>query len=111
MEYLASLIHIYFWDTEQTQNLQLVGVSPYENSVEFRKPTHKNFTSGHYEYFNILCEIWSLYGDEYSSRGLLSCDTVQWCGRIPTFRRSMLPSSSRWSDCGLEVDIDTGLGV
>jgi hypothetical protein len=29
-----------------------------------------------------------------SSRGLLGCDAMQCCGRIPTFRRSMLPPSS-----------------
>jgi hypothetical protein len=32
----------------------------------------------------------------YSNRGLQDCDTVQWFGRIPTFRRTMLPPSSGW---------------
>jgi hypothetical protein len=27
----------------------------------------------------------------FSSRGVMGCDTVQCCGRIPTFRRTMLP--------------------
>jgi hypothetical protein len=31
-----------------------------------------------------------------SNRGLLGCDTMLCCGRIPTFRRSMLPTSSPW---------------
>jgi len=31
-----------------------------------------------------------------SSRSLLGCDTME-CGRVPTFRKSMLPPSSRWS--------------
>jgi len=31
-----------------------------------------------------------------SSPGLLSCDAVKSCGRIQTFRRSMLPPSSGW---------------
>jgi hypothetical protein len=26
--------------------------------------------------------IWGFHGDEHSSRGLLGCDTVQWCGRM-----------------------------
>jgi len=30
----------------------------------------------------------------HSSRGLLSCDAVQGCGRIPTFPRSTLPPST-----------------
>jgi len=29
-------------------------------------------------------------------RVLLYCDTVQCCGRIPPFQRSMLPPSSPW---------------
>jgi hypothetical protein len=33
-----------------------------------------------------------------SSRGLLGYDAMQFCGRIPTFRRSMLPESSGGSD-------------
>jgi hypothetical protein len=32
-----------------------------------------------------------------SSRGLLGCDAVKCCGRIPTFRKSMSPPSSGWS--------------
>jgi hypothetical protein len=30
----------------------------------------------------------------HSSRGLLGCDAAYYCGRIPTFQRSMLPPSS-----------------
>jgi hypothetical protein len=33
---------------------------------------------------------------ENSSRDLLGYDTVYWSGRIPTFRRAMLPPSSRF---------------
>jgi len=29
-----------------------------------------------------------------TSRGLLRCDAVQCCGRVPTFQRSMLPLST-----------------
>jgi len=33
-----------------------------------------------------------------SDRGLLlGCDTVQWRGRIPTFRKAILPLFSGWS--------------
>jgi len=32
--------------------------------------------------------------DENSGRGLLGCEVVHRCGRIPTFRRSILPQSS-----------------
>jgi hypothetical protein len=39
-------------------------------------------------------QIWRLYNAEYSSRILLGCDAVQCCGKIPTFRRIMLPPSS-----------------
>jgi hypothetical protein len=35
--------------------------------------------------------FWGFHGGEDSSRGLLGCDAVRCCGRIPTFRRSMLP--------------------
>jgi len=34
----------------------------------------------------------------FQSRDFLGCDAVWCCGRIPTFRRSMLPPSSGWSD-------------
>jgi hypothetical protein len=37
---------------------------------------------------------------EDSSRGLLGCDDVYCCGRIPTFQRSMLPPSSEDSSRG-----------
>jgi hypothetical protein len=36
------------------------------------------------------CEIWSFHGDEDSGRSPLDFDAVQLCGRIPTFRSSML---------------------
>jgi hypothetical protein len=36
-------------------------------------------------------EIFEVFrGGEDSSRGLLDCDAVQCCGRIPTFRRTVL---------------------
>jgi hypothetical protein len=44
-------------------------------------------------------EFWG-HGDDVSSRGLPGCDTVWCCGRIPTFRRSMLTPSSEWSEGG-----------
>jgi hypothetical protein len=34
------------------------------------------------------------HGDEDSSRGLLCCDAVKCCDRIPAFRRAILPQSS-----------------
>jgi hypothetical protein len=36
------------------------------------------------------------HGSDDSSLGLLGCDTVQCCSRIPVFQRSMLPPSSHW---------------
>jgi len=42
------------------------------------------------------CKIWGFHGGEDSSRSLLSCEDVQCCGRIPTFRRTLLPPSSGW---------------
>jgi hypothetical protein len=33
-------------------------------------------------------------GGDVSSRGLVGCDPVWCCGRIPVFQRSMLPPSS-----------------
>jgi hypothetical protein len=41
-----------------------------------------------------ICEIWVFHGSEDSSPGLLGGDAVQYCGRIPTFQRYMLPLSS-----------------
>jgi len=40
--------------------------------------------------------------DQDSGRGLLDCDAVYCCGRIPTFRRSMLPPSSGWTRHGAD---------
>jgi hypothetical protein len=34
------------------------------------------------------------YGSDISSQGLLGCNAVQSCVRIPTFQMSMLPRSS-----------------
>jgi hypothetical protein len=45
--------------------------------------------------FNFDCEIWGFHGGKYSSRRLLGCDSVQCCGRIPTFRRALLSPSCR----------------
>jgi len=42
-------------------------------------------------------QFWDFHGCKDSTRCILSCDTVHWCGRIPTFRRSMLLPSSGWS--------------
>jgi hypothetical protein len=35
------------------------------------------------------CEIWRSHDAEYSRNGLQSCDAVQRCGRIQTFRRTV----------------------
>jgi len=43
-----------------------------------------------------LCEIWGSHGGEDSSRSRLGYNTVWCCGRMPTFRRIMLPPSSGW---------------
>jgi hypothetical protein len=48
-------------------------------------------------------EIWVFHGDEDSNRGVQRCETM-WCGRIPTFRRTLLPPSSGWSEWGVEVN-------
>jgi len=45
-----------------------------------------------------LCRL-----NEASSRGLLGCDTAQLCGRVPTFRRNMLPPSSGWRSWKLQI--------
>jgi hypothetical protein len=42
-------------------------------------------------------EISGFHGDEDLSRCLLSCDTVWFCGRSPTFQSTMLPPSSAWT--------------
>jgi hypothetical protein len=40
----------------------------------------------------MLFGSWGFFrGDEGSGRDLLGCDAVQRCGRIPTFRRTVLP--------------------
>jgi hypothetical protein len=52
-----------------------------------------NFTFTH----KTWCEFWGFHGSEDSSRGLLGCDAVWCCGRIPTYQRSMLPPSSGWT--------------
>jgi hypothetical protein len=39
-------------------------------------------------------EFRGFHGGDVSSRGLLCCDAVQCCGRIPSFQRSMLSPSS-----------------
>jgi hypothetical protein len=41
-----------------------------------------------------LYEFWDFHGSGVSVRGLLGCDAVKCCGRIPKFRRSVLPPSS-----------------
>jgi len=37
------------------------------------------------------CETCYSYGNEYSRRGLVAYDTVEWRGRIPSFQRTLLP--------------------
>jgi hypothetical protein len=51
----------------------------------------RNFGQGGYTIFS--CKLWGLQGCDISSRGLLGCDAVQCCDRIPTFQRSMHPPS------------------
>jgi len=41
------------------------------------------------------------YCDEDSSRGLVGCDAVQRCSRIPNFPRTTLPPSLAWEEQGL----------
>jgi len=43
-------------------------------------------------------DTWGFHGDENSCCHVLGWDTIQWCGRIPTFWRTMLPPSSGWSE-------------
>jgi len=50
----------------------------------------------YFKEFLQCCEIWCLHGGESSSRGLLGCDVVQCCERIPTFRRTFLTSPWKW---------------
>jgi hypothetical protein len=38
-----------------------------------------------------FCEIWAFHDGEDSSRGLLGCDAVNFCGRIPTCQRFIIP--------------------
>jgi len=40
------------------------------------------------------CKIWNFHGDKHSSRWLLVCDAMFWCGRIPVLRKIILPLSS-----------------
>jgi hypothetical protein len=49
-------------------------------------PLNNAILDASYEAFN---------GGGISSGGLLGCEAAQCCGRIPTFRRSMLPPSSQ----------------
>jgi hypothetical protein len=42
-------------------------------------------------------EIWGFHSGEDSSRVLLGCYAVQWCGKIPTFRQTLLLWSSETS--------------
>jgi hypothetical protein len=37
-----------------------------------------------------MCEVLGFHGGEDSSRGLLGCDTMYCCDRIPTFRMIFL---------------------
>jgi len=55
----------------------------------------------------ILPLLWEIatgcHGDEDSIRCTQSYDSVQWCGRIPTFRSTFLSSSSELKTPGLNV--------
>jgi len=46
----------------------------------------------HRDNFGFYYKTVSFYGAEDACRGLLHCDTMQWCGRIPTFQRASIPS-------------------
>jgi len=48
-------------------------------------------TEVNHETNSVTSEICGFHCGEGSSRGLLGCDAVNFCGRIPTFQRSMLP--------------------
>jgi hypothetical protein len=39
-----------------------------------------------------------------SSQGLLGCDAVYYCGRIPTFRRALMPPSSGFLGLTLKME-------
>jgi hypothetical protein len=47
-------------------------------------------------YRALLYKIYGIHSGEYSNWGLLNCDTVQCCDRIPMFQRTLLPPSSGW---------------
>jgi len=53
-----------------------------------------NWNMDHKEWW---CEIWGFHGNEDSSQGLLCCDAMQCC-RIQVFWRTVLPTSSGWSE-------------
>jgi hypothetical protein len=55
--------------------------------------------------FPVVClEVSGFHVIEISSRDLLGYDAVKWCGRISTFRRTLLPPSSDWrADSGSKV--------
>jgi len=42
------------------------------------------------------------HGDRDSSRGILGCDAVWWCGRVTTFRKTIVPpySGCIWKQYG-----------
>jgi hypothetical protein len=42
----------------------------------------------------LTCKVWGFHSDEDWIRGFTSCDFGWCCGRTPTFRRILLPSSS-----------------
>jgi len=52
---------------------------------------------------SVKLEISDFYGDEYLSRGLLSCDAVQCCGRLPTFRKTLLSYTQHYRVSQLRI--------
>jgi len=50
-------------------------------------------------------ELRGFDGDEDLSRGLLGCDIIYWCGKIPSLRRVMLPSASIHPEDGCSMTL------
>jgi hypothetical protein len=57
------------------------------------------------------CFLFRGLAELHWSRRLLGCDVVWCCGRIPTFRRTILPPSSGWSDLTGKSGIDIGQSI
>jgi len=47
---------------------------------------------------NYICEIWSFHRGEKSNRGLLGCDSMLCCGRIPIFHAAPFSEWRLWPE-------------